>query len=69
MTYEIFLFAWGRWILNHDPNEENIMLSRTVSSNLGMGKGTEKFPLRFQKTLLTKLKKYDIIPIENERKD
>lgn len=24
MTYEMFLFAWGRWILNHDPNEENI---------------------------------------------
>lgn len=24
MTYEMFLFAWGRWILNHEPNEENI---------------------------------------------
>lgn len=24
MTYEMFLFAWGRWILNHNPNEKNI---------------------------------------------
>lgn len=24
MTYEMFLLVWGRWILNHDPNAENI---------------------------------------------